>query len=604
MNTYFHYYATYLAARLAGLTGNDAQQLAYYCQSMAEMSVETAAVKPWHFRDQTFTPCVTGMGKETRVISDVLKGEPLFGLHNCELAFQHLPGFISAEVKPLDKPVKKQQGNPVSKKTDETSARRSAHPDIKNSDNKESSTDTCWSNKSGHNFGRNVIKSAWHKVKLLGKYSSCSIAEKKQAAAILGLAEPDEINLPDKVTSVYYNPLTDINWLRGGQFHARFSQKLAAKHLAENVKRHNTDKYALNETRAVSESSYKRRLSEKVKVISSRQPKSQDAGAVKENVFKDSIIEAAAVELSNAELTHAQRGDVVGLGFCKGDFFVASGFKSSVESTIENAVESDKTEAKIFAGNSTSPRGKRCSAYDIEGSLFDRRLNCHTNSEFSRSMLNDIIYKRRYHSEIRGFELALLGARLFVYQNTWLNSGLPLSDFEDSEQSNGKNSQLLDAFHWTLYVIQCFIRDVTIKDNISDFHEHKSPFNPSLNSVLKNRLKQLFAFTDNSLFNEYLWLDIIPEVLTGARLKAADASASWQEGLRYRPNYLLEQAMLAAKAGEDRQIRLFHEFKASHYFILNKAALYHSRWLERYLTLHEMTVFATDQNTENEQFWS
>ena len=47
LNAYFHYYATYLAACLAGMPLKRAQLLAYYCQTMSTMYQGSSSVEEW-----------------------------------------------------------------------------------------------------------------------------------------------------------------------------------------------------------------------------------------------------------------------------------------------------------------------------------------------------------------------------------------------------------------------------------------------------------------------------------------------------------------------------------------------------------------------------
>ena len=94
MDTLFYYYATYLAARLAGMKQQSSQQLAYYCQTMSELQLGSTQLTPWHFQEHKFTPCVTGLGKTE--LDDGCNDN--FGAYNCELAFQRFPALQDAHL--------------------------------------------------------------------------------------------------------------------------------------------------------------------------------------------------------------------------------------------------------------------------------------------------------------------------------------------------------------------------------------------------------------------------------------------------------------------------------------------------------------------------
>ena len=158
---------------------------------------------------------------------------------------------------------------------------------------------------------------------------------------------------------------------------------------------------------------------------------------------------------------------------------------------------------------------------------------------------------------------------------------------------------LLDAFYWTQYAIQCYLQGKPM-ENAPDLTETGKP---GLNYRLDNSLKALFLFSGERLHGEYIWLRRLPALLADYGKGQSPIFVNWREGLRYRPQHLVEQAMLASGADSQRQIKLIQGFKASHFFKLNKAAEYHTDWLSRQLGHKGLPSYATAQSLGDNDVW-
>lgn len=410
MDSNFHYYGTYLAACLAGMAPDRAQQLAYYCRTMIQMQAGSDDLSTWHYQDHTFNPCIAGY--------DLIQSEDPCYLNisfHCNLAFKHLPALDQIEIKRTPK--------------------------------------------------NTILKS------FINKTETNNSAIKSSAMAVTK-------------TSHYYNPLTDIDWQQGGKFKTQFSQKLALKHAAYQNK--------------------------------DDQGKEQH----KESNFTHSFVHP------------------------------------NLETQVENQDRS-KIDLKL-----------------------NPNLISKANSDFSRSMLNDVIYKNRYSSDINKFSLALFGSRLFIYQNTWC-------------QKHQKHN-LLDAFFWSVYAINCFIKGKFITNK-----RHWSvPLTFNKNNELENSLTEIFNLKGQHLQTEYVWLKHITKLLSD---ESCDHNS--REGLRYRENYLVEQAMLAVDTNDARKIHSLTKFKSSHFFKLNKANEYHSTWLAQQFKNHNLHGIDPTQTLGNNNIW-
>lgn len=403
MDRHFHYYATFLGARLAGMKQPECQQLAYYCQTMAEMHATGKARLAWHYQQQLFSPSVMGASEHQLNTH----GRDYLGEHHCQLAFKRLPALTQNTTTMI---------NP-------------------------------------------------------------------QMTPLATIPVPTKPVHTQQARRHYYNPLTDIDWQHGGQFKAAFSQKIAA--------------------------------------------------------------ESAVFDEPHPQ---AEFG------------------------SVNSELDSDFGE---WSANHQQPS----------------KLNCSANSEFSRSMLNDSIYKSRYHSPIKGIELALLGCRLFVYQNTW-NSAQMASLMADDKHKRA--DILLDAFYWTMYAIKCYLQDCPMDNKL-----RKLPTSDALDAGLK----KIFTMNGSLLKKEYSWLAGISELLTGHGHCSPSFLPNWREGLRYRPDYLIEQAMLAAGADSRLRIDDLQGFKASDFYKLNKAAKYHTNWLAGQLNHCGLSRYAHVQQKANQNMW-
>ncbi|SFD48898.1 DUF6765 family protein [Pseudoalteromonas denitrificans] len=421
MDSNFHYYGTYLAARLAGMKPYTAQQLAYYCRTMTQMQTGSEALSTWQYQGYKFFPCSTGSHIKVDDINAHLNDH-----FHCDLAFKDLPAFKE----------------------------KSVHLDEENTLIKSKITKTTYNEHAARN------------------------------------------NEKQSMTSHYYNPLTDIDWKKGGQFKAKFSQKLAFKHLLSQNETQKKQTDQNNIDFSFDENSFQ----------------------IKEKVIDETI--------SNQSL--------------------------------------DKV---------------------------DPKLRCEANSDFSRTMLNDVIHKTRYRSDVNKFELALLGCRLFVYQNTWKH--------KKENNHKDKSQNLFDAFYWTVYAISSFIKGKTMtnKRHWSADHKFKNI------TLLESCLTDIFTHEGSHLKKEYLWLNHMPTLLSNDENASSVPFINWLEGLRYRENHLIEQAMLEANTDETRQIEDLNAFKSSYFFKLNKANEYHSTWLAQQFKNQGLSEFDTTQRLGNYDIW-
>ena len=400
MDKDFYYYATCLAARLAGMKPEESQQLAYYCQTMSEMHSGKTAITPWQYQDYQFTPCVMGAKQRERKGSE---GDLLTVPHH-ELAFTRLPALLAT-----------------------------------------------------------TAVSAFPREK---QYQTAAYGDNPISA---------------QITRHYYNPLTDVDWQQGGRLKSVFSRKLVSRH-----------------------------------------------------------------------------------------------------STICDPQPVDNIEPTVVDRN--NPRG-----------CLDSRLDCIANSQFSRDMLNDSIFKSRYYSSVKGIGLALLGCRLFVYQNTWQAAEFSKLNSDSAEQ---RVKLLLDAFYWSVYAIECFVQNKTLENR----RQWQQSAALERNQILTEQLKALFSIKDPSLRREYMWLSQFPKLMVEHGTDEA-VFTNWREGLRYRPNHLCEQAMLQSDTDLQWQIRDLQGFKESAYYKLNLAAQYQLDWLAKHLINKGLGSSVAMQNSAEQNLW-
>lgn len=379
-NVNLHFYGSYLAARLAGMSTSKAYTLALYCRSMVEFYPESSALQSWNYQGMEFAPCITSSGAVSSSAEPSGLAEQLNDPNHTELAFHRLPAFDYVRQNRVDH-----------HKVAEIESEQSRH----------------------HGNELTTQNSAKHS----------------------------------------YHPLTDIDWQGGGGFKPSFAQKLAKRF----------------------------------------------------------------------------------------------GFNRLTES--EASIEPEPNEVNLVEDK--------------------HLLQCKANSRFARVMLNDTIYHSRYCDKLKNVDLALLGCRLFVYQNTWIAQLKQQSC--DIGPAPSKDSILLDAFYWTVYAIECFVKGISMADKLR--------FNRCADSKFQSNLTVLLGFDGDVLEGEYLWLDRLPSLLSRFSLESPKYFDPWWQGFRYQSNTLQEQAMLQSGSGLCRQIKLLSNFRKSHFFKLNKAVEHHSNWL-------------------------
>lgn len=224
----------------------------------------------------------------------------------------------------------------------------------------------------------------------------------------------------------------------------------------------------------------------------------------------------------------------------------------------------------------------------------DARLDCQANSVFARMMLNNSLDNAKRCDEIKGIELPLLGCRLFTWQNTWHHSKIKPLQASGDYQAQG--TILLEAFYWTVYAIQSYLRAKPIQDKL-----HLSWQKPGTDpAVLESTLLGLFSFKGDVLEREFMWLNRLPGLMACYGLSQKQPKLSWWQGFRCLPGHLLEQAMINSAAGLSRDIKLLDGFKASEFFKLNKAAEYHTHWLNAQLKERSLGFYSTAQNCGDE----
>ncbi|MCJ8273160.1 MAG: hypothetical protein MJK04_27635, partial [Psychrosphaera sp.] len=218
----------------------------------------------------------------------------------------------------------------------------------------------------------------------------------------------------------------------------------------------------------------------------------------------------------------------------------------------------------------------------------DPRLKCQANSPFARQMMNDSLNKTHYDNKTSGIEMALLGCRLFVYQNTWGNGDKKAGI---NPPPTVRARKLVEAFYWTLYTIESFMRGKTLRDKLHlSWQKHAT--NPAL---LDNTLYRLLSFKGDTLEREFMWLNQLPGLLGHYGLSQKSVPDNWWEGFRCRPDHLLEQAMIASGAGLGRDIQIIESFRQSDFFKLNKACEYHANWLYLQLKQRKLAFYSTAQ---------
>ncbi|ALU42128.1 hypothetical protein [Pseudoalteromonas rubra] len=198
-------------------------------------------------------------------------------------------------------------------------------------------------------------------------------------------------------------------------------------------------------------------------------------------------------------------------------------------------------------------------------------LLCQPDSRFSRSMLNDVIFKSLYHNEVRQMSEALFGCRLYVYQSTW-----PLSHWPS----------LCQSWLATCYALECWQHNKPLKLTGNDWQMHKNARVQAIYRRLCALYSQMIK-TPNCISRERLWTSLLGEY-TMPVLAGKGSTTS-------RETAFLEQARRYGQITKSGRIRALSQFKESYWYKFNHAAAYHCNWLSRQLHHRGFTQFDTRQ---------
>ena len=225
---------------------------------------------------------------------------------------------------------------------------------------------------------------------------------------------------------------------------------------------------------------------------------------------------------------------------------------------------------------------------------FDPRLVSVPNSVFSRQMLNDAIEKKYKPGGVD--PLALFACRLFVYQQTWMNAAFNSNSSSSDQNSSSvqkhsdKVQVYLSMFYWTAYAIQSFMAGKSIGDKL----RIRLLSDGSKVELLNSLLRSIFVFEGNKLEKEYFYLSRLACILSYGEVKHQPALDNWYQGLRFRPQFLMEKALIAS-GGCHRQIQFLSAFKQTEFYQLNKAAETHTIWLDEQLQAAGLGELSTAQ---------
>ncbi|AWB67511.1 hypothetical protein C2869_14150 [Saccharobesus litoralis] len=486
MDNLFYYYATYLAARFAGMPSASAQLLAYNCRSMADFIEGNACRTPWLTQKGPFQPILVS----DKPLTQCNREKVNLGRLNSQLAFVNLPALI-------DKSVTRQQfdcNDQVFVEPRVKSQYQSQSQSFKHHKN----FDLNSSISSNQNPSKN--KSRQHTVNPLqssanlnryfqspNKQSPNTQQSNKQQSNSQQLSAQVR-----KTTSCHYNPLTDVDWrIGGGQFTSAFSQRLAARH-----------SYHTNE-----ESNIETQLD------------------------------------ANSANTH-----------------------SEIDSDLGSEIVPDPI----------------------------AEINCVANSTFAVEMVNSKLRQLVGGLSNDKQGLATLGCTLFVYQNTWRFSTQSTNgaiNEHDSQNTGGSFAHWLDCFYWTYRTIKCHLNQRTLNYQLI----HCYPAAGTAKQTIDNLLFRLYSMQGSLLIKEAEWLNAIPVLLKLASSPIDEVFTQWQIGLRYRPNYLLEQALIQCKVHTSSDCVDDQLFKDSLFYKLNFAAQQHSVWLQQRLNLYGYPSICTEQ---------
>ncbi|ESP91303.1 hypothetical protein [Pseudoalteromonas luteoviolacea] len=212
------------------------------------------------------------------------------------------------------------------------------------------------------------------------------------------------------------------------------------------------------------------------------------------------------------------------------------------------------------------------------------RLNSAVDSALARKMLNDVIYKSHYDSQIKGFLLPLFGCRLHVYQNTW-------------QGSRDRSLAYIAAFRASCYAIHCWYKRIPLK-HIGNWHDSHLPAYVVRAIRQVAMLLQKPKLHSGNIDIEQSWARLVAQNIPEDELHSV-----FLHGISLRETHLLDLALAAGAVSERGWIHDITGFKQSEWFKFNKAAAYHCDWLSRQLCQHELSAFNTGQSIGNHDMW-
>ncbi|MCG7563046.1 hypothetical protein [Pseudoalteromonas sp. McH1-42] len=224
------------------------------------------------------------------------------------------------------------------------------------------------------------------------------------------------------------------------------------------------------------------------------------------------------------------------------------------------------------AGLSTSPSGR------LAETMIKPQLNklpaflmCQPDSRFSRRMLNDVIFKSRYHNEVQRMSEALFGCRLYVYQSTW-----PLAHWP----------ALCQSWLATCYALDCWQHNKPLKLFGNDWQMCRNARVQAIYRRLCAMYPQMIK-TPNSVSRERLWTALLSEYKMPELADKGNTAS--------RETAFLEQARRYGQITKAGRILALSQFRESNWYKFNLAATYHCNWLSRQLHHRGFNQFDTRQ---------
>ncbi|PSW03700.1 DUF6765 family protein [Photobacterium lipolyticum] len=221
---------------------------------------------------------------------------------------------------------------------------------------------------------------------------------------------------------------------------------------------------------------------------------------------------------------------------------------------------------------------RQCNKSSTTGNVRDQHTNqrqkkrpvlqCQQNSELARHMINDSIGKQQQHGLL---SIPLLGVRLFSYQNTWFyHNRLPQRLNTLQQELAYHTTDVLDAFIWTRYVIQCYLANQRISEK---------PDNPYHYFSQIEQVAQVLQQGTIAPQREYAWQREITQLV--------ELTDEERVQLTYQPQRLLGEALLQGRHYKNLQsnpqtcgvIDNPTRFKQSDYYALCKACEFQTEWL-------------------------